>query len=191
MRGGVNPWPDQAVAILRNGMASGRSYAEITCDLVACGFAHTRNSVIGKAHRLGLAGGGRPVTGTAGPKAPAAHAPRPPAGKPAPIMRPPVPRSVVDGFLSWRRGLKPVAGGVALREAPLDACSWPVAGVRAQLRVCGAAVMKGCSYCATHQREAHQPTRRINTFIADGMVRSRRPAEERETDLCDVLGVAS
>lgn len=191
MRGGVNPWPDAAIAILQKGMEAGRSAAEIVDDLRASGHAHTRNSVIGKAHRLGLAVGEGKRPRAPRPRAPVERMPRQPVEKPAPVMRPPVPRTVVDGFLRWRRGLKPVAGGLALREAPLYACSWPVAGVGANLRVCGAHVMKGCSYCAAHERDAHQPTRRINTFIADGTIRTRRPAEEPEADLCDVLGVAS
>lgn len=187
MRGGVNPWPDEAVAILRAGIEAGRSAAQIRDDLAACGYAHTRNSVIGKAHRLGLAGGGQPAT-RALAMAPAERAPRPPAAKPPPIMRPPVRRGLADDFLAWRKARGPVDGGLPLGVAPLEACSWPVAGVGKQLRVCGAVALKGCSYCGPHMREAHKPTGRVNTFVADGSIRTRRAAEKTVPDLCEMLG---
>ena len=61
-----SPWTPERIEQLRNGVSSG-----LSCSQIAAEIGVTRNAVIGKIHRLGLAPG-RP---TAARAVPARHAP--------------------------------------------------------------------------------------------------------------------
>ncbi|WP_341989775.1 GcrA family cell cycle regulator [Azorhizobium sp. AG788] len=203
-------WPPAAVDLLRVCFAAGRTASQTRTALAEVGFAFTRNAVIGKMHRLGLMSG-RKVTvaplcadRAVSPapkrlrKASAPVAPKAVAAPPVPVpaaARPVVDAQLVCGFLAFRaahprRGTVP-AGGYLLRLAPQDACSWPLSGAGATLRVCGCKRVDGAPYCAAHRKDAHQPAKPMNPYIPGDRTLARPPREEApEADLFELMGEA-
>src|SRR5512136_1031948 len=89
-------WSDERVELLRKLWSDGLSAAQVAAEL---GAGVTRNAVIGKIHRLGLAERGKP-----------ANAPRPRAPRPA--------RATAGEAVSRSNGGAMVLGNVALAVAP-------------------------------------------------------------------------
>ncbi|MGO9005195.1 MAG: GcrA family cell cycle regulator [Beijerinckiaceae bacterium] len=155
-------WTEERVELLRKLWLDGFSASQIASQL-ANGIS--RNAVIGKVHRLGLAGrakapnpmGQRPRVKPARPAVPrpAAAATRGNTAfalrlQPMPIARPqPVDEVVV-----------PICEPVTIMELREAMCRWPLGDpTTAEFRFCGA--KKGASgtgsYCAYHGRLAYQP----------------------------------
>jgi GcrA cell cycle regulator len=161
-------WTDERVESLRQHWAEGKSASQIAALL---GHGLTRNAVIGKVHRLGLAGRAK----SPGPSAPR---PRPPSS--APAHRIAAPRAPMIGVVP-----RVVRGANALALAPetlLDAqprilesvvlpmsprvtivelreamCRWPLGDPTSpEFRYCGAPSSSG-PYCAHHGALAYQP----------------------------------
>jgi GcrA cell cycle regulator len=123
----MTTWTDEQIEHLRQRHADGLSFSEIACELP--GFS--RNAVIGKAQRLGLAAR---VTISQRRPAPAKRV-RGRASKitpqPAPEPKPPEPVRLFD--------LEP------------HHCRWPVSGEGADTLFCGASKRSGSSsYCRKH-----------------------------------------
>ena len=167
-------WTAARIAVLRELWAEGHSTAEIGRRMKL-----SKNSVIGKAHRIGLgrpspiraAGtGGRPNQVKAGRAPRTALAALPslvvlPAALVTPVAAPgpetrPVPR---------RPMLPPVAPVEARDRGP---CCWPIGepGTRA-FRYCDAPVMAAGSYCAAHRAVAYRPRRPAAIGVGQGAVR--------------------
>jgi len=147
-------WSPERVEQLRNFVTAG-----LTCSQIAAEIGVTRNAVIGKIHRLGLAPG-RP-----------AAAP----GRACP------PRTRRPRFSSQRQLLRLIdaqepAGQdtSAFAVIPIDSaqrcsflelaqgkCRWPVGDpAAADFAFCGNATAAGFSYCAGHARMAYRPAAR-------------------------------
>ena len=168
-RSAAAPWTDDRIELLKARWSQGASARQISEEF-GCGM--TRNAVLGKLHRLGIARGSRHAV--AGRKASAAERARrsdsgllrPP---PAPDMgglRPRQQRSVP----AWVRDAKPyiddplldVAVPTSQRRSFLEldnrTCRWPIGDPgKPDLQFCGAEPREGKPYCAPHCARAYRP----------------------------------
>jgi GcrA cell cycle regulator len=146
-------WTPERVEQLRSHVGAG-----LSCSQIAAAIGVTRNAVIGKIHRLGLAPGR-------------------PAGAPARISPP---RARHSRFSAQRQLLRVMnaetpCGSDAAADAPIESaqrcsllelaqskCRWPVGDpTTADFAFCGNEVSAGFSYCAGHARMAYRvPARR-------------------------------
>ncbi len=159
-------WTDERVALLRRLWEDGQSASKIAAQLGGV----TRNAVIGKVHRLGLAGRAKPgeeAQSTVRTARPAvaeietaiavveAEAPEPVAivsHRPAPDF--PLPQPAASAA--------PVALAVSQRVTIMDLresmCRWPLGDpTTPDFRFCGARSITGLPYCTHHAEIAYQP----------------------------------
>jgi len=158
-------WTDERVELLRQLWLDGKSASQIS-SILAGGV--TRNAVIGKVHRLGLAGR---------PKSPAvAAAPvRSPRARVAPqrlgsalAQRP---RSIGNTALAFshdyeieaqnesdRNVVLPMSIKVTIVDLKESMCKWPLGDpATPEFRYCGASSTES-PYCTFHAKLAYQPT---------------------------------
>lgn len=158
---GGGGWTDERVEWLRTLWTQGLTASQIAAELGGV----TRNSVIGKAHRLGLSGRLTPV---ATPRAPCS---------------PRLPRSSQFGPVGnvHRRGnlalaspdvahvdevevtaqIVPLARYLTLAELEPSSCRWPIGDPSSpDFRFCGAPALPGESYCRACARKAYQMSQR-------------------------------
>lgn len=125
MRESVNAWTPALDARLRALWAEG-----LTGGRIAKEIGRTKNSVLGRAHRLGLEKRPSPIRHGAAP------APKRPKSE--------LPSSVGPLTRGWERGGR------------VDGCQWiegdAVGGVK-----CGAAVLPGTAWCPEHRARVYQP----------------------------------
>jgi GcrA cell cycle regulator len=130
-------WPDELVARLKE------LWPDYEASQIAAIFRMTRNAIIGKANRLGLAQKKRPAKRTKQPYRPAAKFyPKPqyfPPQQPPPVIMPELP------FLN--RTIEELAPGE---------CRYP-SGERVPYLFCGQPVQHSSSYCAHHHRLVYYP----------------------------------
>jgi len=168
-------WTDERVELLRQLWLDGRSASQISAQL---GHGVTRNAVIGKVHRLGLAGRAKAPTSTASPPR-AASAPRMSARPASSSVR-----TAVRGATALALASEPaldtrpvfqeedVVIPMSLRVSIIDLkeamCRWPLGDpTSSDFRYCGSPAANG-PYCAHHGKLAYQP------------VQDRRRERERE-----------
>ena len=153
-------WTEERVAFLTRLWSDGLSASQIAAQIGGV----TRNAVIGKVHRLGLAGRGKP-NGAAAPRqrkvertqAPAAvqQPALPNGGGFAPKMAE-APR-IVPELLDEDGGL-PISERVTLMELRESMCRWPLGDpTTPEFRFCGGRSIAGQPYCPHHSRIAYQP----------------------------------
>jgi hypothetical protein len=118
------PWDEAAVTQLEALWHAGFSSAEIAKQM---GSGLTRNSIIGKAHRLGLVKYRRPRLKPVKKKAPARKL----------------------GLSKPRRRATPPPGRFDLLDLRSDQCRYPT-GDRAPYMFCGTAIADGFPYCPAH-----------------------------------------
>jgi GcrA cell cycle regulator len=145
-------WTEERVATLRKLWAEGLSASQIAKQLGGV----TRNAVIGKVHRLGLAGRAtpsRPATRPVrqarprviGPSAPRSM--RPPMSMPTVVMPELEPVRFEDGK---------TASVLTLNESM---CKFPIGDpTEADFAFCGRGSWGGHPYCQDHARLAYQPS---------------------------------
>ena len=171
-------WTDERIALLKQYWEAGRSASQIA-ELLGEGLS--RNAVIGKAHRLGLASRPSPLkTGEtkAEPKAPRAEpkaaapkpvAPRPQPAPPAPASAapeaaarpapsaPPQPVAIEPASASVRSAPRPKGGRVTLLDLNDRICKWPIGHPdEPDFHFCGKPVNPGFPYCSEHCLVAYQ-----------------------------------
>ena len=156
-------WTDERVELLRQLWLDGKSASQISGQL---GHGVTRNAVIGKVHRLGLAGRAKAPSSAAAPRA--ASAPRMPP-RPASGGA----RTVVRGATALALAAEPtldtrpvfqeddVVVPMSLRVTIIDLkeamCRWPLVDpTSSEFRYCGSPAASG-PYCAHHGKLAYQP----------------------------------
>lgn len=138
-------WTEEKVSILRQYWGSGKSASGIA-EIIG---GMSRNAVIGKAHRLGLAGQTSPI------KEKKAKA------KPTAVLTPPSAPAV-------RRARVPVTtanvielqsgGGTTILALTERMCRWPHGDPKKPgFRFCGKSSTPGAPYCAEHLKLAYQP----------------------------------
>lgn len=133
-------WTDERVEQLKSLWSEGLSASQIARTLGGV----TRNAVIGKVHRLGLAGRAVPAQ-TERPRLPATPrvAPRPAA--PAPVVEED-PLPLDDGNYA------------TVLTITDHMCRWPIGDPSdGEFHFCGRKVKIGSPYCEAHARKAYQP----------------------------------
>jgi GcrA cell cycle regulator len=154
-------WTDERVERLSKLWLEGRSASQIAAEL---GLGVTRNAVIGKVHRLGLAGRAKTVAPTAAVRAKTKIATEAPAAVEPPTsltesvvvpLRPALPAARDAGEVAL-----PPTERVTIMDLRETSCRWPMGDPsHAEFRFCGARTGIGDGpYCAAHARLAFQPT---------------------------------
>ena len=158
-------WTQERVELLRKLWLEGLSAAQVAAEL---GAGVTRNAVIGKIHRLGLAERGKPAP------QPRPRAPRPPratAGEVAirngggamvvgNVALAVAPRPVIATALRPEEEVVvPISMRVTLMELRETMCHWPLGDpTTPEFRFCGSRYDPGEGpYCRHHARIAYQP----------------------------------
>jgi len=154
-------WTDERVELLRKLWSEGLSASRVAAEL---GPGITRNAVIGKIHRLGLA-----------ERAKTAAAPRPRAAKPQQRPQTPqrvqgpammgnvalalAPRALAEPQPAAEEVVVPISERVTLMDLRESMCRWPMGDPTSpDFRFCGARSPIGAGpYCAYHSRVAYQP----------------------------------
>ena len=169
-------WTDDRVALLRRLWEDGQSASKIAAQLGGV----TRNAVIGKVHRLGLAGRARggeeaPVAAVQPAKAieietaiavVETQAPEPVAilsHRPAPAFPAPAPAASPTPLAVSQR--------VTIMDLRESMCRWPLGDpTTPEFRFCGGRSITGLPYCTHHAEIAYQPAaerkrdRRVASF---------------------------
>jgi GcrA cell cycle regulator len=158
-------WNDERVESLSKLWLEGRSASQIAAEL---GLGITRNAVIGKVHRLGLAGRTKPAAAVQS------------RGKPKLVTRPvtdersrpdlPYQAVVTPLKIPVKPYLTPVQQAtddvvipfserVTIMDLRESSCRWPMGDpTSAEFRFCGVRTgMAGGPYCTAHARMAFQP----------------------------------
>jgi GcrA cell cycle regulator len=164
-------WTDDRVDLLKKLWSDGLSASQIAGELGGI----SRNSVIGKVHRLGLSGRA---------KSPSSSVPRQRKPRPhAHMIR--ISRASVRGNTALAQmhafeidaepepalieNIIPIAQRCSILELNDSKCRWPVGDPSsADFFFCGGKTMEGLPYCGGHSRLAYQP--------AADRRRDRRPA---------------
>ena len=144
-------WTEERVATLRKLWAEGLSASQIAKQLGGV----TRNAVIGKVHRLGLAGRATPSRPAKRPVRPA----RPRViGPTAPRLRPAMtaPSVVIPDLEPVRLEDGQTASVLTLNE---NMCKFPIGDpTDVNFAFCGRGSWGGHPYCQDHARLAYQPS---------------------------------
>ena len=136
-------WSDDRVEQLKNLWTEGLSASQIARALGGV----TRNAVIGKVHRLGLAGRASPSRSSERPRLP--MAPK------VPTIRTHVPAVAVveEDPLLFEDGSHATVLTISDRM-----CRWPIGDPSAsEFHFCGHNPKAGSPYCEAHARKAYQP----------------------------------
>lgn len=159
-------WTDERVELLRKLWSDGLSASQVAAEL---GPGITRNAVIGKIHRLGLAERAKTA---AAPRPRAAKAARPQGATVASAPRSGghvvhgnvalafAPQAVVVARVAPEEEVViPMSDRVTLMELRESMCRWPMGDpTTAEFRFCGAHSPIGSGpYCSHHARVAYQP----------------------------------
>jgi GcrA cell cycle regulator len=158
-------WTDEIVEQLKQHWIDGKSASQIASLL---GNGLTRNAIIGKVHRLGLAGRAK-TPGSAAPR-PRRLAP-PPPHRPAPRLTGGAPRmtrgatalAIAPQALAeveepeFESVVVPMSLRVTILELKEAMCRWPLGDpASSEFRYCGSPTASG-PYCAYHAKLAYQP----------------------------------
>jgi GcrA cell cycle regulator len=167
-------WNDERVEILRQMWLDGKSASQISTVL---GNGLTRNAVIGKVHRLGLAGrvksGGEPGEAIASPSR-AQAAPRRAVQRGAEAPQTVMATPMTQGATALAMATEPrpellvvrveeeVVVPMSLRVTIVDLkesmCKWPLGDPTSpDFRYCGSAASGTGPYCTHHGKLAYQP----------------------------------
>jgi GcrA cell cycle regulator len=155
-------WTDERVELLRKLWSEGLSASQVAAEL---GAGITRNAVIGKIHRLGLAERAKTVVSSRPRVAKAPRQPSPPrvgggvSGNVALAYAPPA-LAVARVRPVEEEVVIPMSERVTLMELRESVCRWPLGDpTTPEFRFCGGpSPIGGGPYCAYHARIAYQPS---------------------------------
>ena len=175
----MSDWTDKKIEKLKKLWEKGYSAAEIGKKL---GFS--KNAIVGKVHRLGLANRASPIKSSSGKPASDSKAvskkPTEKLEKPAkivslkhskaePVSRPSAPKAAKPAGLKIASNMTKALGGISMLELTSDLCCWPIDDVNSEnFHFCGKKVFRSKPYCLEHCAVAY--------------TNSSTPAEEREAD---------
>jgi GcrA cell cycle regulator len=159
-------WTDERVGLLRQLWLDGRSASQISAQL---GHGVTRNAVIGKVHRLGLAGRAKaPAAASSPPRQ--ASTPRAPSrsggggGVRASVRGATALAMVTEPALDTRPVFReedvvvPMSLRVTIVELKEAMCRWPLGDpTTPEFRYCGSPSTGAGPYCVHHGKLAYQP----------------------------------
>ena len=135
-------WSEDRVSVLRDLWTSGFSARQIAERL---GEGCTRNSVIGKANRLGLS---QPTRSSLTRRQKQRE--RQQQREQPPIRPPRLPESLPPPL--------PVSPGATILSLTTSTCRWPLGDpISPDFRFCGGNAKPGQPYCEAHARMAYQP----------------------------------
>jgi GcrA cell cycle regulator len=141
-------WTDARIETLTALWRSGLSASQIAKALGGV----TRNAVIGKVHRLGLAGRATPQS----PRQIRTARARARPARPRQLSQKPL-RGTVDPARAPEPEVIDSVGAFDLAELATHACRWPIGDPRASgFGFCGGPVNAG-PYCEAHRRRAYRP----------------------------------
>ena len=158
-------WTDQRVELLSRLWLEGRSASQIAGEL---GLGVTRNAVIGKVHRLGLAGRPKSAAITQSrskPKLVARSSPEE-RSKPEPVfdrvvtpIQIPIKSYIAPVQQTSSDVVIPFSERVTIMDLRESSCRWPMGDpTSTEFRFCGARTgMVAGPYCLAHSRLAFQP----------------------------------
>jgi GcrA cell cycle regulator len=155
-------WSDDRIAELKHLWQEGLSASQVADTLGSV----SRNAVIGKIHRLGLAGRG---AGSSIPRRP--RSPRAP--RPERLNRPPSAVAVIE------MDPLPLADGsfATMRSIDTQMCRWPIGDpTTATFHFCGRPHKEGSPYCEAHALRAHQPQKARGAAAPNWNEPPERPA---------------
>lgn len=153
-------WTDDRVRTLSALWCEGLSASQIACRLTGV----TRNAVIGKVHRLGIAGRGRP-SAPAAPARPRPPVPRPAVRKPRSVM----PDAQVPPRVPMRIESLDANDGVSILALTRGGCRWPFECLGSnEVRYCGRAAVRG-AFCAEHGARAYRQTPKDHPLKCAGL----------------------
>ena len=158
-------WTDERVEQLRQLWLDGRSASQISAQL---GHGVTRNAVIGKVHRLGLAGRAKAPASTSAPPRPSPSqrsTPRPSGGGVRASVRGATALALVaEPALDTRPVyheedvVVPMSLRVTIIELKEAMCRWPLGDPTSpDFRYCGSPSTGAGPYCVHHGKLAYQP----------------------------------
>lgn len=157
-------WSETNTALLRQYWAEG-----LTCSQIAERLGRvSRNSVIGKAHRLNL---------SSRKKTPVIRIERKPRKPKTPLL---IGAARVEAFKAAVEA-EHLPAGLALFDLRADSCRWPIGDPRsASFRFCGCEKQEGSSYCAGHHQLAHRPRAEWEAEQAAAIEKATAPANAME-----------
>jgi GcrA cell cycle regulator len=124
--------------------------------------APSRNSVLGKAHRLGLS---EKRSGTPKSRSTPFRKPRvqrfrevPPSRFAEDTVR--VEPMQCEHIFDWMKHISPAPQGCSLMDLTHETCRFPLWGDVVSDQYCGAKPLEGLPYCGAHTRISYQPRRR-------------------------------
>ena len=154
-------WTDERAELLRKLWSEGLSASQVAAEL---GAGITRNAVIGKIHRLGLAERAKTVVSS-----------RPRVASTVPVVNGNVALAYAPQALVVARSrpeeevVIPMSERVTLMELRESTCRWPMGDpTTSEFRFCGGpSPVGGGPYCAYHARVAYQPSQERRRIRAD------------------------
>jgi GcrA cell cycle regulator len=160
-------WTEERIELLTKLWTEGLSASQIAAEL---GEGVSRNAVISKAHRLGIAHGGAKGASTPRPRKPRPPNPAPAVdpvspGKPTPASMPttPVaakepPAALPEPLPLREEAVAPQIEGVTIMELREGMCRFPLGDpTTPEFRFCGTQAIMGLPYCPYHAQIAYQP----------------------------------
>ncbi|MBV9751284.1 MAG: GcrA cell cycle regulator [Hyphomicrobiales bacterium] len=158
-------WDGERVELLRKLWQEGISASRIAAQL---GAGITRNAVIGKVHRLGLAGRAKPATPSAQPRPRRVSQPSATQRTVAlrgntMMLREVVVAEEYEPAVLPKAVVIPISERVTITELRENMCRWPLGDpLTPEFRYCGTKCDPSASYCMPHGRMAYQqvPDRR-------------------------------
>ncbi|WP_240006952.1 GcrA family cell cycle regulator [Pseudaquidulcibacter saccharophilus] len=188
-------WTDERVETLKKLWIDGLSASQIAKQLGSV----TRNAVIGKVHRLGLAGRAtpsRPAKRPTRPARPAVVAEAPPIKKVEvkepvvkPVLEEPVKIHTEAAFTNLRDESRAKSGKLlSVLELGTCMCKWPIGDpTDAEFGFCGAKTHGNWPYCAEHGAVAYQPQLSKNKGAAQGQTITTAVDTEEEAKIRKAL----
>ena len=157
-----NPWTEELTRLVERLWMEGRSANQIGKQL-----GRSRNSVIGKVHRMGLSSVARQQP-TLAPSSfnPRFGPPKPPKPRHKPVRSPPA--AIKDNVvpLPSRPIPKPPSGGVSLLSLQYGVhCAFPVSGKGADTSYCGGGTA-GQTYCEAHRKVMYERAKKQQSSFA-------------------------
>jgi len=169
--GGTTIWTDQNIRDLREMWTQGKS-----TKAIGTAIGVTKNAVVGKGRRLGLAPRPSPLRPLGSGKVPFSYRPATPRqlahpDVPVNIARrsPPEPLRPVVRVIPPSPLLAVLPTPAPIRLSPVRSCCWPIGEPRdrANFRFCGDPIGGRQSYCEVHHRMAHSRPMRLADLAAD------------------------
>ncbi|AWN50347.1 GcrA family cell cycle regulator [Methylobacterium sp. 17Sr1-1] len=149
-------WTKERVELLKRLWSDGRSASQIAAEIGGV----SRNAVIGKVHRLGLAGRVVKANGTApaGGRRPRIEGESAAGETPSVVAPAPPALALYQTASPADTTALPESARVTIMELREFMCRWPMGDPSTpDFRFCGDRAITGLPYCTHHSRIAYQP----------------------------------